>query len=134
MNAIRRFKAGHSYLEFSVSAVPLLLFLFGTINLTLAVYAYNFTSYAAREAARYAAVRGSSSPTPAATTDVKNFVLAEAHGLDSSNLKVTTTWSPNNNPGSAVQVQVQYKFIFNMFLVKLSPVNFTSTSQMVITQ
>lgn len=134
MNGIRRFKAGHSYVEFSVSAVPLLLFLFGTINFALAVYAYNFTSYAAREATRYAAVRGSSGPTPAATSDVTNFVLAKAHGLDSSNLKVTTTWSPNNNPGSVVQVQVQYKFIFNMFLVKLSPVNLTSTSQMVIAQ
>ena len=134
MNAIRRFKAGHSYVEFSVSAVPLLLFLFGTINFALGVYAYNFTSYVAREAARYAAVRGSSSPAPAAKSDVTNFVLAEAHGLDNSNLKVTTTWSPDNKPGSVVQVQVQYKFIFNMFLVKLSPVNFTSTSKMVITQ
>ncbi len=134
MNVIRRFKPGHSYVEFSISAVPLLLFLFGTINLALAVYAYNFTSYAAREATRYAAVRGSSSSTPAAATDVTNFVFAQAHSLDNSNLKVTTTWSPNNNPGSLVQVQVQYKFIFNMFLVKLSPVNLTSSSQMVITQ
>src|SRR6266851_3808727 len=65
------------YVEFSVSAVPLLLFLFGTINFTLAVYAYNFTSYVAREATRYAAVPGSSSSTPAAATDVTNFVLAE---------------------------------------------------------
>jgi Flp pilus assembly protein TadG len=134
VNIIRRFKPGHSYVEFSISAVPLLLFLFGIINFSLGVYAYNFTSYAAREATRYAAVRGSASPTPAATTDVKNFVLAEAHGLDSSNLKVTTTWSPNNNPGSVVQVQVQYKFIFNMFLVKLPAMNFSGTSQMVITQ
>lgn len=134
MNVIRRFKTGHSYVEFSVSAVPLLLFLFGTINFALAVYAYNFTSYVAREATRYAAVRGSSSPTPAAAADVRNFVLAEAHGLDNSNLNVTTTWSPDNKPGSVVQVQVQYKFVFNMFLVKLSPVNLTSTSKMVITQ
>jgi Flp pilus assembly protein TadG len=134
VNIIRRFKRGNSYLEFSVAAVPLLLFLFGTINFALAVYDYNFTSYVAREATRYAAVRGSSSPNPAATSDVTNFVLAKAHGLDSSNLKVTTTWSPDNSPGSVVRVQVQYKFIFNMFMVKLSPVNLTSTSQMVIAQ
>ena len=48
------------------------------------------------------------------------------------NLNVTTTWSPDNKPGSMVLVQVRYTFNFTIPFITLKPVNLTSTSQMMI--
>jgi hypothetical protein len=110
------------------------MLIFALTNCALAVYDYNFVSFAAREATRYAAVRGSSSASPASTTDVTNFVVAEANGLDTSKITVSTTWSPDNKPGSAVQVEVRYPFRFSIPFIILSSINLSSTSQLVITQ
>src|ERR1700730_13830199 len=110
------------------------MLIFAMIYCAMAVSDYNFVSFEAREATRYAAVRGSSSPSPASTTDITNFVIAEANGLNTSKITVTTTWVPNNNPGSAVRIQVRYPFSFAIPFINLRSVNLTSTAQLVITQ
>lgn len=129
---MRRHLKGQTYVEFAFTASVLLVLIFALINFSLALYAYNFVSYAAREGTRFAAVHGSSNPSPADTTDITNLITTEAYGLNAQNLKVTTTWSPDNQPGSTVAVQVQYTFNFMMPFVKLAPVNLTSNSQMMI--
>lgn len=133
-NLSARYKRAQASAEFAVIAVAVLMLLFGLINCALAVYDYNFVSYAAREATRYAAVRGSSSVSPASTTDIKNFVVAQASGLDTTQITVSATWSPDNNPGSAVEIQVTYPFRFAMPFLTLSVANLSSKSQLVITQ
>ena len=50
---------GDSLIEFAVVAVVLFTCIFGIIDCSRALYAYHFASYAAREATRYAIVRGS---------------------------------------------------------------------------
>ncbi len=130
--AARRDLDGQAYVEFALCAVVLLMLIFTIVNFSFAIYAYNFVSYAAREGTRYAAVRGSANSTPASTSDVSNFVLAEAYGLRSDNLTVTTTWNPNNSPGSVVKVQVQYSLTLIVPFMQLAPLSLTSTSQMVI--
>jgi Flp pilus assembly protein TadG len=133
-HAATGYMRGQAPAEFAMIAVPALMLIFGLMNFSLAVYDYNFVSYAAREATRYAAVRGSSSASPASATDVKNVVIALAHGLDTSKITVSTTWSPNNSPGGAVHVQVSYPFSFAIPFITLASVTFSSTSQLVITQ
>jgi Flp pilus assembly protein TadG len=91
---------GQTYAEFALCAVVVLILIFGVVNFSLVVYAYNFVSYAAREGARFAAVHGSSNPPPAHSADITNLISAEGYGLNGGNLKVSTTWSPNNQPGS----------------------------------
>ena len=126
--------AGQATVEFAMTAVVFFLLTFSILNFAMAIYAYNLVSYAAREGTRYAAVRGSSSPAPVAASDVASFVRGESSGLKAANMTVTTSWLPDNNPGSFVQVDVQYTFAFTMPFVSLPTVTMDSTSQLVITQ
>src|SRR5580704_5360589 len=112
-NLKRYISTGQAATELAIGVVGLLTLLFVITDFGRAVYAYNFISYSAREATRYAAVHGSTSPSPVSSANedpVKNVVVNEAKGLDSTALTVTPTWSPDNKPGSIVKVQVQYNF------------------------
>jgi Flp pilus assembly protein TadG len=143
---------GTTVLESAVMISVLLVMLFGVIGFGNALYTYHFVSNTAREATRWASVRGNSCTgglsggCPAADTDVTAYVqsLSTGIGLDPTKVTTTTTWvaPPNNlpictaqpnSPGCVVKVQVQYSF---QFLFPLLPSGFTmqSTSQMVISQ
>lgn len=149
---------GSTLFEFAMVAVITLVLMFGMIDLARALYSYHFVTTAAREAARYASVRGqlcSSSvnppPCPAQTSDIQNFVTAiTPQGIDSSNVQTTPQAGPNTMtvcggappfyPGCVFSVTVQYRFnwIFPISFYNLSPVNFqagtilmSSTSEMV---
>jgi Flp pilus assembly protein TadG len=127
-------KRGQSMVEFSIIAASALMLIFGMMNCAIGVYDYNFVSYAAREATRYAAVRGSSSGSAASTTDISNFVIAQSKGLNGSKITVSTSWSPDNSPGSTVRVQVSYPFTVTIPFINGNTLNFSSTSQLIITQ
>jgi Flp pilus assembly protein TadG len=129
---MRSYKSGQTYVEFAFCAVVLLMIIFGLVNFSLVLYAYNFVSYAAREGTRFASVHGSANPSPAHATDISNLITTEAYGLNAKNLKVTASWSPNNQPGSIVAVQVKYTFYFMMPFVALQPVSLSSSSKMMI--
>jgi hypothetical protein len=109
----------------------MLMFIFGILMCGLAVYNYNFVCDAARDGVRYAIVHGASSSAPATASDIKNYVFAEANGLNQSQLSVATFWSPDNRPGSVVRVKVTYNFqpLFPMSGAKLA---MSSSAQMVI--
>ncbi len=137
----RRSEAGVSTVEFAMTLSILLTMLFGLMELALALYSYNFISEAAREATRYAIVRGSScsgfgSACPAAASDVQNYVVGLGYpGLDSSLLTVSTTWpAGDNNPGHTVQVKVSYQFPLTIPFIPNRTINMSSTSQMTIQQ
>jgi Flp pilus assembly protein TadG len=96
----------------AIAASIYLSLFFGIIEISLALYAYNFVSDAAREATRYAVIRGANSCYPnsnfpncnllptniTSTTDpTANPVLAYIDslnypGLSPSNLSATVTW------------------------------------------
>jgi Flp pilus assembly protein TadG len=106
----RRQQGAQSMVEFAMILLVTLTLIFGIIQASLALYAYSFVSYGARCGARYAMVRGSKSPSPATNSTVQSYVQGLAYPLDTSSLTVTTTWNPDNNPGSTVTVQVTYIF------------------------
>jgi Flp pilus assembly protein TadG len=135
--------------------IPILFALvFGIIDFGRALYSYHFVSNAAREATRWASVRGrdcsglDSCPPGADADDVSAYVASIAPmGIDKSpsKLSVTTNWvmPPNNplicaafpnNPGCAVQVQVSYQFKFILPFLPTSGYKMTSTSEMIISQ
>src|SRR5277367_1468988 len=143
---------GTTLLESAVTISVLLLMMFGVVGFGTALYTYHFVSNTAREATRWASVRGNtcadglSGGCPASSADVTTYVqnLSTGIGLDPTKVTTTTTWvaPPNNlaicasqpnSPGCVVKVQVQYSF---QFLFPLLPSGFTmqSTSQMVISQ
>jgi Flp pilus assembly protein TadG len=131
---IRSSDLGQAMLEFAMTSVVFFMLVFGITNFSLAVYTFNQVSYAAREGTRYASVRGATAPAPAGADDVAAFVKGEWAGANPANLTVSTTWNPDNNPGSFVVVDVQYTFNFVMPFVNLPQVSMESTSQLAITQ
>ncbi len=134
-----RGEEGAAIVETALSLIILLTVVFGIMEICLALYSYHFISDAAQEGARYAIVRGSScnggfsTACPASAADIQSYV--ENLGLPGINPKymtVTTTWLPNQNPGSAVQVHVQYKFPLSIPFVEATTITMNSSSQMVI--
>jgi hypothetical protein len=82
--------------------------MFGIADFSRAIWMYGTLAHGAREAARFAIVRGDESGRAATADDVEEFVH-NVMGL--SDATVTTTWDPNNSPGSTVQVHVAETFV-----------------------
>ena len=156
--SLLRSEAGGTLVETALSISLLLIFLFGVIQISLALYSYHFISDAAREATRYAIVRGStwgttcdsestgyaSAGCTASQSDVQNYVKSvELPGIDSDNLVVTPTWATGpgatscstcNAAGDVVQVEVDYSFPFSVPFLSKRTFTMSSTSEMVISQ
>jgi Flp pilus assembly protein TadG len=151
---------GGAIVEMAIASVLFLAALFGIIQACWALYVYNYVNEAAREATRYAIVRGGTysptnctAPGPAtcvaqagSTGDIAQYVRSLAYpGVDSSKLTVSTTWpgtsgtpscpsAPCNNPGNLVKVVVSYPFSFNIPFAPAATFTVASTSQLVISQ
>lgn len=142
-----------------LSCSVLFAMLFGICQMSLAMYDYQFCSAAARQATRYAMVRGSTSCTNtpnltkcgASTGDITSYVRSLGYaGITSSNVSATTTWcsassttpttwsactnATSNAPGNLVKVVVSYPFTFHVPFGPNLSLGLSSTSQMVITQ
>jgi Flp pilus assembly protein TadG len=120
---------GQVLAETAVAMLAFAMFLFGVMQFGFLLYSYDTICNAAREGARYAMVHGSKSSSPATTTSVQSVVQGQAIGLGT--VTVSTTWTPNNHPGSVVQVQVTYAAPLTVPLVSTT-VSLSATSQMVI--
>ena len=152
--AIRsRGQKGNTLTEFALMLPFLFAGIFGVIEFGRALYTYHFVSDAAREASRWASVRGKSctaygSACPAKSTDVEDYVVSIAPpGIDTRPVKllVNTAWvaPPGNgnscakfpnNLGCSVQVMVTYNFNFILPFLPTSTYAMKSTSEMVISQ
>lgn len=136
-----RNEEGSALVEFGISSAVLFMTLFGLMASCTALYSYIFVSEAAREASRYAIVRGAScngfsdcAITPAQiNTYVKNLSYP---GINQGNLSATATFTPDKTPGSVVSVTVTYNMALNIpFWPKTGrAMQLTSTSQMAISQ
>ena len=120
-----------------------LLLTMGAMDFSWGVYAYNFCSYAAQDAARWASVHGSLSSSPATVSSVTSYVQAEAVGLTTSQLTVTPCWSGTcyttgspasgtNVPGDTVAVTVSYQIQPLTYMGIKSAMTVSSSAQYVI--
>jgi Flp pilus assembly protein TadG len=148
---------GATIVEFAFACTILVAILFGIFKVSFALYSYTFIADAAREATRYAIVRGSACtgfaecqgmPHGAQQADVLNYVQKLGYpGIDtsSSKLGLTATWpttgaactpiaSPCNNPGNLVKVVVTYQYPLNIPFVPSATINMSSTSELAISQ
>jgi Flp pilus assembly protein TadG len=134
-----RRESGSALVEFAAVFTVLFMFLFAIMDLSRALYAYHFVADAAREGTRYAMVRGSTCTSwttacPAAASDIQTYLKNVPAGINPASLTATTTWTPDNTPGSVVQVQVQYSFKPIFPFIPKTALVMTSTSQVVISQ
>jgi Flp pilus assembly protein TadG len=143
-------ETGSSLIEYAIVFVLLMTMLLGIADFSRALYAYHFVSSAAREATRYAAVRGQGCVTDTCwlydgtamgsrvltKADLTSFVQNVPLGLQSGNVTLipAPVWSDSANEaaGSTIQVTVKYKFNFLFPFVSKSTLNLASSSQMVI--
>jgi Flp pilus assembly protein TadG len=158
MNQFAKQERGSVLVEFAVSAILLFMLIFGIMDFSRALYIQHFVANAAREATRYAMVRGSSWSSTCSTSnvfacktnasDVSSFVKQMAPaGVDTASLSVSTTWPGSssggtscstakgkNSAGCAVKVTVAYNFKFVLPLVLENGLKLSSTSEMTIAQ
>lgn len=151
---------GDSLVEFAMAATIFFTVMFAIMNFSLVMYAYSYLADSAREATRYAMVRGSTwvnnggadcaSPGPAnctaQTADIQTFVRNFGiPGLNSNNITVTSTWLTASGaacgatdackpPGNQVRITVSYSYTVSIPLVPQQTFAMSSTSQMVVAQ
>ncbi len=124
---------GAAFIEFALIAPIFFLVTFAIIDFGRMMWLNNTVEHAATEGARFAAVRGSNKPSPATETQVVTFVQGRADGMALTPSEIAVTWTPNNNAGSTVTVQVtyNYEYIIAGFL-GFDPVDLQGRSTMVI--
>ena len=128
----RKRQRGSALVESGLTMIVFLTVIFGLMDFGRMVWAYNLVSHAAREGTRYAMVHGRNSSHPATADGIRSVVKGQAVGLDPASLLVNVSWIPDNKPGSAVKVAVQYTFSAATYMVGSG--KFGSTSQVIISQ
>jgi Flp pilus assembly protein TadG len=136
LRALRHFlhnRRGTAAIEFAFVAPVLFALTIGTIDVGRLVWSASMLHHMAREATRYASVRGAEANNPVSAADMETFVKNRLIGIAGSDVTVTTTWTPNNNPGGTVQVQLDYTYSFLLGkAVGLDPLAIEGESSMVV--
>jgi len=148
-SALRKMKgeAGSNLIEYALIFMVLMSLLLGIVDFSRALYTYHFLSNAAREATRWAAVRGAtcandgSCTAAASPSDIQTYVTnITPPGVNSAQLTTTPSWpgtgatclGGGNNPGCTVEVQVSYSFTFVVPFIRSTPLTLSSSSEMTI--
>ena len=125
----RGWRRGQAYVEFALTALALVLLMFGIFEMCLLFYDYDLVSYAASSGARWAMVHGANSSSPATSADVQNYVQGIVPGLNPARLGVNAYWPQGNKPGSVVTVNVSYSFVFLPPFNNLGPLQLSVSAQ-----
>jgi len=129
----RRDDRGATIVEFALVSFVYFLIIFGTMEFGRMIFDYNVVSTAARDGARWASVRGTTSGHIASATDVKNYVVSRSLSLLRA-ADVTVTWPNGNTAGNPVQVTTQYTFTPIVPLLPQTSRTLSSTVRMVISR
>jgi Flp pilus assembly protein TadG len=104
-------RAGSSIVEFLFVLLPLLVVVFGAIEMDRMLLVYNAVANSARSAVRYAAVHGYYNPTTTGNIEQVARNFAAMGLLDPSRANVTVSYEDGtNHVGSPVSVSVAYPF------------------------
>ena len=93
-------------IEYALVLSIFFMTVYGFIQFCLIVFGLNNATYASRVAIRYATLHGSTAIYTCTSTDISNIITPLLWGAPSSGTTITTTWSPDNTPGSTVSVKV----------------------------
>jgi hypothetical protein len=154
---------GGSLVEMALSCLILIPILFGIVQLSIGLYCYHYAADAAREATRWAIVRGANcnglfgkgycSPTEgsgngAGPNDIAQYVKGLGYPYSAS-VTTTTNWcvaggppatwsscstAKDNNVFNQVKVTVSYAYPLIIPFIQKNTINISSTSSMTIVQ
>ena len=148
INALLREEDGGSMIEFAITISTALTLVFVIMQLCLALYMYGMISETAREATRWAIVRGSTCVTGSGTSCTTNAaaITTYAKGLGFPNvgggtLSVTPTFPDTTGtcsnpqaPGCRVKVAVSYTVAISLPFVPKNNISLNTSSEMYILQ
>jgi Flp pilus assembly protein TadG len=139
---------GNNLIEYALVFVFFMSMVLGIVDFSRALYTYHFLSNVAREATRWAAVRGSTCFTDGSCTaealqgDIQTYVKSiTPPGVNPNPPDLTTTASwpgtgtacaVRNSPGCPVEVTVSYQFNFVVPFIHSTPLTLSSSSEMII--
>ena len=129
-----RGRRGSTMLEGALVMTTFVVVLVGSMDFGRLGFAYNSVTYAAHQAARFAATSGSASGHAASVAAIQANADSNLLGLDASRLTISVTWTPNNSPGSQVQVVVSYGFQPLVIPISSKSLTLKSTAVDIITQ
>jgi Flp pilus assembly protein TadG len=130
-------------IEFVLSLTALMTFVFVLMEICIVFYTYGMISECAREATRYAIVRGSTCLTSSSTsctasaTTISNYAKGLGYpNIGGGTLAVVTNFIPSGNqaPGSQVKVDIKYTVSIKVPFVPTNAIALDSSSEMYILQ
>ena len=124
---------GTAAIEFAFVAPVLFTLTIGTIDVGRMVWSHSMLNHMAREATRYASVRGAESNNTVSKADMQTYVANRLIGVDPGEVNVTVTWTPSNSSGGTIFIQLDYQYNFLIGgLVGLDPIALQGDSAMVV--
>ena len=93
-------------IEYALVLSIFFMTVYAFIQFCLIIFGFNNATYASRMAVRYAAIHGSTATYTCTSTDISNIITPLLWGAPSGGTTITTTWSPDNAPGSTVSITV----------------------------
>jgi Flp pilus assembly protein TadG len=135
-------ESGGSEIEFMLSFTALMTFVFVLMEVCIVFYSYGMISECAREATRYAIVRGSTCLTSSSTSctasaaTINTYATGRGFPNIGGGTPVATTTFPDGNqaPGSRVKVDVTYTVAIKLPFVPKNSLALDSSSEMYILQ
>jgi Flp pilus assembly protein TadG len=131
---MKRGRRGSTMLEGAFVMTTFVILLVGSMDFGRLGFTYNSVTYAAHQAARFASTNGSASGHAATVATIQANADNNLIGLSATGLTVAVTWTPNNNPGSQVQVVVSYRFTPLVIPISAGSLTLKSTAVDIITQ
>ena len=101
--------SGAGAAEFALTIPLALMLTLGALEGSRAISAQASINHAAKETARFAAVRGAASGATASQAELEAMALQLAD-LAPAHTTAAVSWEPDTTPGSAVTVQMQHVF------------------------
>ena len=127
-------RRGSTLIESTMVLLSFVVLMGGMMEVGFTGLISNSVSFAAQRAARYASVRGSASGHAATAADIQTIARQYATPLNTNALTVTVTWTPNNSPGSTVQVAVSYAITPVFLPLAGGPLTLTGTARQLVVQ
>ncbi|HEV2447009.1 MAG TPA: TadE/TadG family type IV pilus assembly protein [Candidatus Sulfopaludibacter sp.] len=125
---------GSTLVESAFAVTSFAVLLAGIMEVAFTGFVANNVTFAAQKAARYAAVRGTASGHSASLADVQGVAQSYAAPLTAGSVTVNVTWTPDHNPGSTVQVQVQFSIKPEILPISGGILTLQSTARQTIVQ
>lgn len=109
-------EAGHVAVEYALTLPFLIAIIYGIVEISHFAYLRTTMTNVAHDAVRYAVVHSSTSGQAMTSSDITTFTNNELTSLGlnpngSGGTAVTVTYTPDNTPGSTVNVRISYPFV-----------------------